>query len=127
MTVASDLEIADLQASFTTAIASLSKDIERLVQHISEHPRYNEKIDRVRLLLGNLETATACARSMVSGHIDASANLTKLVEYVLAITERAQDLAEENSVHPASKIGKPLGHPAGIWDGVGSETASASA
>ena len=101
MTEASDA-LADLQSRFTTAMRSVDNDVARLLSHIEQHPRYNEKIDRAKRLLEHMERAASITRAMLSAHEDATDQLTKLVTLIEGISQATRSLADENVLHPAS-------------------------
>lgn len=98
----------DFEAQSAALIELLSNNFGRLAQHIREHSRHNEKIDRARDLLVTVRSLTDEAAKLL-GILDDQADLVR------RLMERAQDLAaavkvlaDENVLHPASTVLRPV-------------------
>lgn len=98
----------DVFRGFDDAIIELTNAVARLKVEIAEHPRYNDKSDRIRTMLGILQNATAAAKSFVDAYDDRGARVGELIDLVRKLACNVNDLANENAAHPASLIGKPV-------------------
>jgi hypothetical protein len=91
-----------LRLRFEAATMQLAADFGRVLDHITAHPRYNEKVEPAKRLLELLEAAHAQA----STYLDDVENVDRGVQHIVEIMEAAanatQILADEHQVKPGS-------------------------
>jgi hypothetical protein len=96
----------DLHGRWVAIQEELGEQIGRLLEQVRQHPRYNEKRDRLKRLLSLLEGAIQGARQEIAAEERRSDRTAVLVDMLNRIVRLAQELAEEHVLHPNSTLNR---------------------
>jgi hypothetical protein len=105
-----DGSVDELRDRFEAATMQLANNFGRVLDHIADKPRYNEKIERAKRLLKLLEAARAQTEAFLEDLGDVGRCVELLVETMETAAKMALLLADEHQVKPGS-IADPAGRP----------------
>ena len=97
-----DGSVDELRDRFEAATMQLANNFGRILAHIADHPRYNEKVERAKRLLELLEAAHAQTEALLEDLGDVGRCVQLLVETMETAASMALLLADEHQVKPGS-------------------------